>query len=159
MIKNILSFFKGFSYAFKGIIYCIKTQRNMRFHICAMGAVIFLSGFYELSRGEYALLALVFASVISSEAVNTAVECAVDLTSKGERSFLAEKAKDCAAGAVLISAVFAAAAGIFLFWDMDVFRSIYLFFAEKPVYILAVIIYIALSIFFIFGINNNERKE
>lgn len=158
MIKNILSFFKGFAYAFKGIIYCIRTQRNMRFHICAMGAVIFLSGFYELSRSECALLALVFASVISSEAVNTAIEAAVDLTSKGERSFLAEKAKDCAAGAVLISAIFAAVTGIFLFWDRKVFRSIYLFFAENPLYILAVIIYIALSIFFIFGLNT-ERKE
>lgn len=158
MIGNILSFFKSFVYAFKGIAYCIKTQRNMRFHICAMGAVVFLSGFYELSRGEYALLALVFASVISSEAINTAIESAVDLASKGERSFLAEKAKDCAAGAVLISAIFAAAAGSFLFWDTAVFRSIYLFFAENPAYILAVIIYIALSVFFIFGINNN-RKE
>ncbi|MGN0692076.1 MAG: diacylglycerol kinase family protein [Oscillospiraceae bacterium] len=158
MIKNILSFFKGFAYAFKGIIYCIRTQRNMRFHICAMGAVIFLSSFYDLSRSECALLALVFASVISSEAVNTAVEAAVDLTTEGKRSFLAEKAKDCAAGAVLISAVFAAAAGIFLFWDTEVFHSIYLFFAENPLYIIAVIIYIALSIFFIFGINN-ERKE
>lgn len=130
----------------------------MRFHICAMGAVIFLSGFYELSRGECALMALVFASVISSEAINTAIESAVDLAANGERSFLAEKAKDCAAGAVFISAIFAAAAGIFLFWDMDAFRRIYLFFADNPVYIVPVIIYITLSIFFIFGLNN-DRKE
>lgn len=47
--------------------------------------------------------------------VNTAVEAAVDFAAKGERHPLAGKAKDVAAGAVLISAIFAAIIGMLIF--------------------------------------------
>ena len=61
--------------------------------------------------------------MISLELVNTAVESAVDLVTE-ERHPLAKKAKDTAAGAVLVSAVFAAVIGLLIFVPkiMDFFK-------------------------------------
>ena len=47
-------FFKGFVYAFEGVVSCIKTERNMRFHIGAAVLVILLMRFYGLSAAETA---------------------------------------------------------------------------------------------------------
>ena len=52
--------------------------------------------------------------MLALELVNTAVEAVVDLVTE-ERKPLAKKAKDTAAGAVLIAAICAAAAGLVIF--------------------------------------------
>lgn len=153
-MQTINKFFKGFSYAASGIINTIKEERNMRFHLCVMVLVIFFSLFYELDKGEYAALFLTFSAVLSSECMNTAVENAVDNTSK-ERTTYGKKAKDAAAGAVLISAAFSVIIGIDLFWDINTFKKIFLFFKESPVYTLPLIIYLVCSFCFVFC----ERKK
>ena len=48
------------------------------------------------------------------ETVNTAIEAVVDLVTE-EKKPLAKKAKDAAAGAVLIAAIMAAGAGLLIF--------------------------------------------
>lgn len=149
MLKNLRRFFKGFTYAFKGIAYNIKTQMNFRFHIAAMVWVVLLSLFYDLSRSEYALLMLAFSSVIVSEAVNTAVEKAVDLTTE-KKDRLAAAAKDSAAAAVLIAALFSVAVGIFLFWDTEVFAEIGIYFKNDPPALIAAVILAVLSFIFVF---------
>ncbi|MGN0607873.1 MAG: diacylglycerol kinase family protein [Oscillospiraceae bacterium] len=149
MLKNLRHFFKGFTYAFKGIVYNIKTQMNFRFHITAMIWVILLSLFYELSRSEYALLMLAFSSVIVSEAVNTAVEKAVDLTTD-KKDRLAAAAKDSAAAAVLIAALFSVAVGIFLFWDTEILAKIGMHFTCNPPALIAAVILAVLSFIFVF---------
>ena len=154
MSDSFIGFLKGFGYAAKGIAHCVKTQRNMRFHICAAVTVIFISRFYRLDMGEYALLAVIIAAVMAAEAVNTAVESAVDLVT-AEKKPLAAAAKDCAAGAVLITAVGAAAAGIFLFGDIGVLGEIAEWFAAVPTRIAAGIVYIFICIYFIFGIKRS----
>lgn len=150
MTEGLKKFLRSFKYAAAGIIFCIKTQRNMRFHVGAAGAVLMLSRFYELTRGEYALLMMIFALVIGSEAINTAVENTVDLVSE-DYHILAERAKDCAAGAVLICAIFAVAAGVFLFWDTSVFADILDYLKNYPVYIAGALLYLVLWIWFVLG--------
>lgn len=155
MTENLKKLLRSFKYAAAGIIYSIKTQRNMRFHIGAAGAVLMLSRFYELTRGEYALLMIIFALVICSEMINTAIEKAVDLVSE-DYHILAEKAKDCAAGAVLISAFFAAAAGVFLFRDTSVFADILEFLMNTPVYMGGALLYLVLWIWFVLGYDRKK---
>ena len=58
---------------------------------------------------------LLFALVLSLELVNTALEAVVDLVTS-ERKPLAKKAKDAAAGAVLMSAIIAAILGGIIFF-------------------------------------------
>ena len=104
-------FFKGFVYAFEGVVSCIKTERNMRFHIGAAVLVILLMRFYGLSAAETAAVYICIGIVISLELVKTAVEDAVDMACK-EKNPLDNKAKDCEAGAVHIEAVGSVAVGM-----------------------------------------------
>ena len=123
------SFFKAFAYAWQGIAHTVKTQRNFRFHIAATVYVTAFSLFYELTVGEYVLLALTFSSVISAELINTAVEAAVDLCSP-EQHRLAKIAKDAAAGAVLVTAFFAVIVGVLLFGDIAVMKEIFRYYGS-----------------------------
>ena len=72
------------------------------------------------------------AAVIMGELINTAVERTVDLHSKGKHP-LAKAAKDTAAGAVLVAAIGAVAAGVALLWQPPAFRALYQYYASHPV--------------------------
>ncbi len=124
-----MKFLKGFYYAGRGIALAAR-ERNFRFHLCAMAFVIFFAArFYELSRGEWALLLLTCGAVLSLEAVNTAVERLCDKLSP-EQDPKIGAVKDIAAGAVLILAIIAAAVGVCLFWDLERLREIAAFFSN-----------------------------
>ena len=113
------------------------------------------SFFYDLSGAEYALLMLTFSGVLTTEAVNTAVEKAVDMkTDKYNK--LAEAAKDAAAAAVLISAVFSVAVAAFLFNDISVLVDIWGFVSSSAVAAAGVFLAAVLSIVFVFK-NNKIR--
>lgn len=124
-----MNFFKGFYYAGRGIVTACK-GRNFRFHLCAMAFVIFFAArFYSFSAERWVLLLLSCCAVLVSEALNTAVEKLADKVSP-EIDPLIRAAKDCAAGAVLISAIFAAVIGVILFWNTDIFYLISVYFSE-----------------------------
>ncbi|MCL2838792.1 MAG: diacylglycerol kinase family protein [Oscillospiraceae bacterium] len=109
-------FLKSFKYAFAGLWYCVRRERNFRVHLVAMTIVIALMVIFELER--YEMIALIFAIcfVLFAEMVNTAVERAVDNAST-EYTENGKVAKDVAAGAVLISAIFAATVGFIVFGE------------------------------------------
>ena len=86
---------KSFGHAFDGIFAGFE-ERNMKIH-CTM-----------------AVLVVFFGLIMGLELVNTALEAVVDLVTK-EYQPLAKRAKDTAAGAVLIAAIMAAAAGLIIF--------------------------------------------
>ncbi len=122
-------FLKGFVYAANGLLHCL-SERNFRFHLCAAGFVIFVAvGFYELSRGEWAVLLLTMGMVMSAEAVNTSLERLCDRVEQG-RDELIRHCKDCAAAAVLIAAVCSVAVGISLFGDLQRLAAMLRYFTE-----------------------------
>lgn len=151
---------KSFVYAFKGITYCIAHERNMRIHLCFM---VYMFGFltvhdfFEVSRTQFALLFAVCGTVLSLEAVNTAVEKSVDLSTK-EINPIAKISKDAAAGAVLIAAIAAVAVGIAILWQPEAFVKMFDYYKNNlPVLIGFIISFIA-SLVFVFagpkGIKN-----
>jgi diacylglycerol kinase (ATP) len=93
----------SFNYAIGGVVYALRTQRNMRIHVAA--ALITLIGTVALRVSAIGLAAVIFAIslVFVTELVNTAIEAAVDLSTESYDP-LAKVAKDVAAGAVLIAA-------------------------------------------------------
>lgn len=105
---------KSFGYAFEGIFTCIRKERNMKIHIAAAILVITAGIVLKLSAAEWCICLALFGLVMALELVNTAVEAVVDLVTE-ERKPLAKTAKDTAAGAVLIAAIMAAAAGCIIF--------------------------------------------
>lgn len=90
--------------AIEGIIYSVKTQRHMRFHLYAALAALILGLFLTISRLEFIILCLTILLVLVAEMVNTAIEVAVDLVVK-EYHPVAKTAKDVAAGVVLLASV------------------------------------------------------
>ncbi|MDU4697012.1 MAG: diacylglycerol kinase family protein [Paenibacillus sp.] len=108
--------FSSFRYALEGIVTSYKTQRHLRFHCVAAVIVITAAIALSLPVRDIALLLLVIALVISLELVNTAIEAVVDLAAP-EWHRLGKIAKDAAAGAVLVAAVFAIAIGVLIFYE------------------------------------------
>lgn len=96
--------------AIEGILWAVKTQRHMLFHLVAAILVLVIALLLRLTLHEFALLALAITLVLFAELVNTAVEVIVDLVSP-EFHPLAQRAKDVAAGAVLIASVGAVVLG------------------------------------------------
>jgi len=97
----------SFKYAWAGISYAFQTQRNFRIHISVCVLAIGLSIFLHLKAVEIAVIGITSGLVLVMELLNTAIESVVDLTVKQTYHELAKIAKDCAAGAVLISALVA----------------------------------------------------
>lgn len=104
----------SFRYAFQGIADLFRTQVHARFHGMAMLAVTAAGCYFQISAGEWVAVVLCMALVISLEAMNTALEYLTDLVSPDYHP-LAGKAKDVAAGAVLLAAIGAAVAGAIIF--------------------------------------------
>lgn len=141
-------FLKGFVYAGRGIVTALG-QRNFRFQLCAAAFVIFFAArFYSFSAERWAILLLTCALVLSLEAVNTAAEKLADSVTL-EKNPLIKAAKDCAAGAVLIAAVFSVAVGVFLFWNREVFSLIVLYFSE-PVRLSALLLAVVCAVAAVF---------
>lgn len=112
-IKNS-SLFRSFDCAAKGIIWVTAGQRNMKLHLLAAVAVIVAAVRFEISYLETALIFFAIGLVVVAEMVNTAIEATVDLVTR-EYNPLAGRAKDAAAGAVLLAAFFSVTVGILVF--------------------------------------------
>ncbi len=151
---------KSFVYAFRGITYCIAHERNMRIHLCFMlymFGFLTVHDFFEVSRTQFAILFAVCGTVLSLEAVNTAIEKAVDLAAEGINP-LAKISKDASAGAVLISAIGAVAVGVSILWQPEAFVKMFEYYKENiPVFIGFVISFIA-SLVFVFAGPDGIKK-
>jgi diacylglycerol kinase (ATP) len=95
----------SFKYAWAGLKYAFITQRNFRIHTVIGTLAISLGVFLHVKPVELSVIGITIALVLALELLNTAIESVVDLTVKQSYHELAKIAKDCAAGAVLISAI------------------------------------------------------
>lgn len=148
--EKIRSLARSFKFAGKGIIYCVRNERNFRIHLTAAVYVLVFSLFYNFSRTEMLIIFITIAMVLFAEAVNTAVEAMVNLETQSYDS-LARIAKDVAAGAVLICAVFALVIGIYLFIRPLILAYIFNFLIENYVYGILFLVSIPLAVIFISG--------
>ena len=105
---------RSFGHAFRGLKVLLQTQPNARIHAVATVLVVAAGVLLRISPAEWALIVLAIAGVWTAEALNTAIEFLVDLVSPDPHP-LAGKAKDIAAGAVLIAAIGSAVIGGFVF--------------------------------------------
>lgn len=106
-------FVASFGYAFEGLWYAIRTQRNMRVHIAAACVIVLAGIVLHISAVEFALLFVAITAVFIAEMFNTVFEICVDLASP-EYHPLAKIAKDVAAGAVLLNALLSIVIGLFV---------------------------------------------
>jgi diacylglycerol kinase (ATP) len=94
------SWLQSANVAIDGIIYAVKTQRHMRYHLCAALAALIIGLILNISRLEFTLLCVAIILVLVTEMFNTAIETTVDMICE-EFHPKAKLAKDIAAGVVL----------------------------------------------------------
>jgi diacylglycerol kinase (ATP) len=105
---------RRFGWAGHGVIAHFRTQENARIHFGAAVVTVVAGFLFGISRGEWIAVILAIGLVMTAEAFNTAIESVVDLVSP-EQHPLAGRAKDVAAGAVLMAAMTAVVVGVLVF--------------------------------------------
>jgi diacylglycerol kinase (ATP) len=104
----------SFGYAFAGLWYMLRTQRNAQIHCLVAACALALGAFLGLARMEWLALILVITLVLAAEGINTAIEATVDVATSTFNP-LARIAKDVAAGTVLLCAIAAVIVGCIIF--------------------------------------------
>jgi diacylglycerol kinase (ATP) len=105
---------RSVSHALRGIGTMLRSQHNAWLHAVATVCVIAGGLACGLGRDEWCFIALAIGGVWTAEALNTALELLTDVASP-ELHPIAGRAKDVAAGAVLITAFGAVAIAVLLF--------------------------------------------
>jgi len=105
---------RSFMYAARGLRTMLASQHNAWIHASATVCVVSAGLLAHIARWEWCALVLAIVSVWMAEALNTALEFLCDVASPAFHP-LVEKAKDVAAGAVLLCAIGAAIVGALVF--------------------------------------------
>ncbi len=103
--------FDSFRFAFSGLWYALRTQRNTRIHLTVAAAVVALGMWLSLPLTQWAVLTLAIGFVLVGEMLNTVAETLVDLVSPGYHP-LAKIVKDVTAGGVLLTAIVSVIVGL-----------------------------------------------
>lgn len=111
MMPYLSSRLRSFRYAFEGIGYVFRTQKNAQIHLVVIVLVLVLAVWLAIPLNETAIILLTIGMVLGTEFINTALEAIVNLISPGQHP-LAKITKDVSAGAVLLLAIIAIAIGI-----------------------------------------------
>lgn len=139
----------SFRDAMRGLLFAVKTERNMRIHLTAAVYVLFFAPHLGVSRGEYAVLILAIALVITAEGFNTAIEMLCDYAQKSYNPFIG-RTKDIAAGAVLVCAGFAAIIGFVVLWRPAALWALVCAIFTSPVLCPVFVLITVLALIFIF---------
>lgn len=117
--KPVYSLIRSFKYAFRGILYCILNERNMRIHTTMAVVIAYFTFYFNLTVTEQSLVFLAVALVIVCEMLNTAIETVINFCAPYYNN-CAKVVKDIAAGAVLVAAFFSAFVGLRMFLRIDI---------------------------------------
>ncbi|MDH3211634.1 MAG: diacylglycerol kinase family protein [Myxococcales bacterium] len=102
---------RSFQHALRGLGTLMATQHNARIHAAATIGVCGVAYLLKIANLEWCFIAVAIVAVWTAEALNTALELLCDATVPDVHP-LVGRAKDVAAGGVLISAAGAAVIGI-----------------------------------------------
>lgn len=145
------AFIKGFGYAFRGIAFGVINERNMRFHVSMFIYMMFFLlhyDFFEVSKTQFAILLMMSSLVMAGELFNTGIERAADAATLEKNEFV-KIAKDAAAGAVLVLAIFSVAVGIIILYQPSAFTEMFCYFKNNPFYIAVLAVTLILDGIFI----------
>lgn len=149
---------KSFFYAFRGIGYCVKNERNMRIHISVAVCIAAFSFVYGLSPIEYGMLFLAIGFVIVAEMFNTGIEVVINLEMPSYHN-LAKIGKDVAAGAVFVAAVTSVLVGLSLFLRFPKLPNTLWAIVTTPLLLTAFILLIGAGVLFAFWGNLLFRQK
>ena len=110
--------FQSFKFAWRGLIFVFRNERNMRIH-CAIAIIaVILAAFMKISAIEWFFLLFAIAFVFTAETLNTAFELLLDYVNGKAHHTTVMMLKDIAAGGVLIAAINALIVGCVIFFPL-----------------------------------------
>lgn len=109
------TFFQSLIHALTGVYSLVVSERNFRKHIVMATIALILGVWLRLTVNEWLWITLAVFVVVVAEVLNTVVESIVDLIVGHRYADEAKKAKDVAAGGVLLAAFFALVIGCLIF--------------------------------------------
>ena len=139
---------KSFGCAIKGFFGAVCSEGHLRFHLVAAVYVLVFSSFYNFSAAQWAVLIILIALVIAAELINTAIENTCDAVTTEQNEHI-RRAKDMAAGAVLVLSIAAAAIAVIFFWNLEVIKNIFAYFSQNTPMLILLIISAVVSVLFI----------
>jgi diacylglycerol kinase (ATP) len=110
---SVVDRINSFRCAIKGIRTMLRYEHNAWIHSCITLAVLVTGLSFGFSRFEWCWIVLAIMAVWAAEALNTALEFMADVASPGFHPMI-ERAKDVAAGAVLISSIGSVVIGLLI---------------------------------------------
>ncbi len=138
----------SFGCAIKGFFSAVCSEGHLRFHLVAAVYVLIFASFYNFTAAQRAVLIILIALVISAELVNTAIENTCDAITEEKNAHI-RRAKDMAAGAVLVLSAAAAAVAVIFFWNLEVIRNIFSYFSQNIPMLILLIVSAVVSVLFI----------
>jgi diacylglycerol kinase (ATP) len=111
---SIVGRMKAFTHAFRGVGILLRTGHAFWLQIFGTCIAIVLGILLHISSTEWLFIILTCGQVLVAEAVNTAIEIDIDLTSPEYHPY-ARDTKDVAAGAVLLTGFVAIAVALVIF--------------------------------------------
>ena len=111
---SLVARLKSTTHAFRGLGIFIRTTHNSWMHFFFGALAIYMGFLLNISTTEWVMIVFAIGLVIITEALNTAFEIDIDLTSPTYHPY-ARDTKDVAAGAVLISVLVAGIIGLIIF--------------------------------------------
>ena len=108
-------FYKSLGYAFKGLMWMLKNERNFQLEIVAFFLNIILIFALKLNHLDSVIILLICGFVLVAEILNTAIEKLCDFSEPNFHSKIGI-IKDISAAAVLLATLFAIIIGIFIYW-------------------------------------------
>src|SRR5665647_478976 len=114
-MERIEQFTKSLQYAFRGLGYVIRHEKNFQNELITAILVVFAMIYFNLAKWETVLLFLVIMVVLIMELLNTVMERVVDMLKPSVHPY-AKLIKDLMAAAVLVTSILAVVVGIIIFY-------------------------------------------
>ena len=107
-------FYKSVYYAFKGLFWMLKTERNFQLELLALVINLFLIVYFQLNSTDAVLIFIVCFLVLIAEIINTAIEKICDFVEPHFNKKIG-LIKDIAAGAVILATLLSIITGILVY--------------------------------------------
>jgi len=112
------SLIQSFRFAWRGLVFVFRNERNMRLHCAIAGIVVIFGTFMRISEVEWFFLLFAIAFVFIAETLNTAFELLLDYVNGKTRHTTVMMLKDIAAAGVLIASINALIVGCVIFFPL-----------------------------------------
>ncbi len=113
-MKRIKQFMKSFSFAWRGLKYVTKNEKNFQNDLIIAGLVVLAMIYFWVTRAEMIVIFIMITGVLVAEILNTIMERVVNVLEPRVNPY-ARLIKDLSASAVLLTAILAAIVGFIVF--------------------------------------------